>query len=52
MKQAKVLTTEEIKRVMATIASGRHQDRNRLVFQLSLLGGMRACEIASARAGR
>ena len=51
MKQAKVLTQEEIKRVMATIAQSRHADRNRLVFQLSLLGGMRACEIASLQIG-
>ena len=51
MKQAKVLTTEEIKRVMATIAQSRHSDRNRLVFQLSLLAGMRACEIASLQIG-
>ena len=49
MKQTKVLTAEEIKRVMATIAQSRHADRNRLVFQLSLLGGMRACEIASLK---
>ena len=47
MKQAKVLTEQETKRVLSVIAQDRHADRNRMAFMLSLLAGMRACEIAS-----
>ena len=50
MSQAKVLTEAEIKRVLAVVqAQGQHAARNRLVFQLSFLGGMRAGEIASLK---
>ena len=50
MSQAKVLTEAEIKRVLAVVqAQGQHAGRNRLVFQLSFLGGMRAGEIASLK---
>lgn len=48
MSQAKVLSEQEIKRVLAVVqAQGQHAARNRLVIQLSFLGGMRAGEIAS-----
>jgi integrase/recombinase XerD len=51
MKQAKVLTDQEVKRVLAVIAQGRHADRNRMAFMLSMLAGLRACEIASLTFG-
>lgn len=51
MKQAKVLSDQEVKRVLAVIAQGRHADRNRLAFMLSMLAGLRACEIASLTIG-
>lgn len=51
MKQAKVLTDQEVKRVLAVIAQGRHADRNRMAFMLSMLAGLRACEIASLTIG-
>ena len=48
MKQAKVMTEQEVKRVLAVIASQTHHaPRNRLTFMLSYLSGMRACEIAA-----
>lgn len=50
MSQAKVLSETEIKRVLAVVqAQGQHAARNRLVIQLSFLGGMRAGEIASLK---
>ncbi|MAK61606.1 MAG: integrase [Ponticaulis sp.] len=49
MGQAKVLTEQEIKRVLAVIAAKRHSDRNRVAVMLSLLAGMRAGEIAALR---
>lgn len=49
MGQAKVLTEQEIKRVLAVIAAKRHSDRNRIAVMLSLLAGMRAGEIAALR---
>ena len=49
MGQAKVLTEQEIKRVLAVIAAKRHADRNRIAVMLSLLAGMRAGEIAALR---
>jgi integrase/recombinase XerD len=49
MKQAKVLSTDEVKRILAVIAQDRHADRNRMAFQFSLLAGLRACEIASLK---
>ena len=51
MKQAKVLTPDETKRVLSIIAQDRHANRNRMAFMLSLLAGMRACEIASLKIG-
>ena len=43
---AKVLSDAEIKRVLAVIAQRRHATRDRLIFQFTLLAGMRACEVA------
>jgi len=51
MKQAKVLSDLEIKRVLAVITQGRHADRNRMAFMFSMLAGLRACEIASLTIG-
>ena len=47
MKQAKVLTEQEFKRVLAVIASGRHAARNRVALMLSHHAGLRVGEIAS-----
>lgn len=46
MKQAKVLTETELKRVMAVIAQMKHAPRNRLAMMLSHLAGLRVGEIA------
>lgn len=47
MKQAKVLTDAEMKRLLAVIANDRHSERNRLAVMLSHLAGLRVGEIAS-----
>lgn len=47
MKQAKVLTETELKRVMAVIAQMKHAPRNRLAVMLSHLAGLRVGEIAA-----
>lgn len=49
MKQARILTKQEYKRVLAIIDSNRHAERNRAVVFLSFYAGLRACEIASLR---
>lgn len=49
MKQAKVLTDNEMKRLLAVIADGRHAERNRLAVMLSHLVGLRVGEIAALR---
>ena len=49
MKQAKVLTEAEQKRLLAVIANERHSERNRLAVMLSHLAGLRVGEIASLR---
>jgi|ERR1035438_1596721 integrase/recombinase XerD len=46
-KQAKVLSTKDVKRVLQFISANNHAARNRAIFMCSLLGGMRACEIAN-----
>ena len=51
MKQAKVLTDAELKRVIAVVMQGRHAERNRMAVMLSFLAGMRACEIAALTIG-
>ncbi len=47
MKQAKVLSDAELKRVLAVIAAGKHSQRNRLAVLLSHYAGLRVGEIAS-----
>jgi len=49
MKQAKVLTAAEMKRLLAVIADERYAERNRLAVMLSHLAGLRVGEIASLR---
>jgi len=47
LKQAKVLTDAELKRVLAVIAQGKHAQRNRMVVMLSHYAGLRVGEIAA-----
>lgn len=47
MKQAKVLTDNELKRLLAVVEAGKHPARNRLAVMLSFYGGMRVGEIAA-----
>lgn len=47
MKQARVLTDAEFKRLMAVVAQGRHAARNRMAFMLSYHAGLRVGEIAA-----
>jgi integrase/recombinase XerD len=49
MKQAKVLTQAEIKRLLKVVSTTKHASRNRLIVMLSYLAGLRACEIAALR---
>ena len=49
MKQARILTEAEFKRVLAVVNAGKHAERNRAVLYLSFYAGLRACEIASLR---
>lgn len=51
MKQARLLTKAEFKRLQAVIEQHRHPVRNQLIFDLSFSAGFRACEIASVRVG-
>ena len=51
MKQARILTTAEFKRVLAVIDAHRYSERNRAIFHLSFLGGLRACEISALKLG-
>lgn len=51
MKQAKTLRPEEIKRVLAHVATRRHAVRDRAVVLSSFLSGMRAHELASLLLG-
>lgn len=51
MKQAKVLSSEELKRVMAICVTMRNGKRNRLMLMLSHYAGMRVGEIASLEWG-
>ena len=46
-KQAKTLTTHDLRRVLDYIATRKHAARNRAIVMTSFLAGMRACEIAS-----
>ena len=49
MSQAKTLTENELKIVLAIVAQGRHATRNRLMILLSHWSGMRVGEIAALR---
>lgn len=49
MKQAKLLTDAERKRLAAIIDSRRHAVRNHTAVALSFYAGLRACEIAALR---
>ncbi len=49
MKQAKVLTEAERKRLLTVIANDRHGERNRLAVMLSFLAGLRVGEIAALK---
>jgi integrase/recombinase XerD len=51
MKQAKVLTQPEIKRLLRVVSTTKHAARNRLIVMLSYLAGLRACEIAALKVG-
>ncbi len=51
MKQARVPTDAEFKRVMAVVAQTKHAGRNRMAFMLSYLAGLRVGEIASLKVG-
>jgi integrase/recombinase XerD len=49
MKQAKVLSEQELKRVLALVQQGRHGARNRVALMLSHFAGLRVGEIAQLR---
>lgn len=51
MKQARVLTEQEQRRLLAVIADTRYAARNRMAFMLSYMGGMRVGEIAALTVG-
>jgi integrase/recombinase XerD len=51
MKQARVLTEAELRRVLAVVAQERHAERNRLAVMLSYLAGLRVGEIAALKVG-
>jgi integrase len=51
MKQAKLLTNAEQKRIYAIIDAHRYSIRNRAIFACSFFAGLRACEIAALRVG-
>ena len=52
MSQAKVLSDQEIKRILAVVAThGQWSARNRCIFMVSLLSGMRAGEVAALNIG-
>jgi integrase/recombinase XerD len=51
VKQAQVLSDKDIKRVLAAIAKRSYSSRDRAMFMLSLLAGMRVGEIAALTVG-
>ena len=51
MKQAKLLTEAEFRRLTAIVNSLRYQTRNHTIVALSFYAGLRACEIAALRVG-
>jgi len=50
-KQAKVLTDADVKRILGVAAQDRHAARNRCVFMISMLAGLRAIEVANLNVG-
>ena len=51
MKQAKLLTDAEFRRLNAIVNSLRYPTRNHSAVALSFYAGLRACEIAALRVG-
>ena len=51
MKQAKLLSDAEFKRLTAVIKSLRYPTRNHTIVALSFYAGLRACEIAELKVG-
>ena len=49
MRQAQVLSEKDVKRVLSTISRSAFPQRDRAMFMLSLIGGMRVGEIAALR---
>jgi len=49
MKQAKVLTQKELRRVLAVIDAGNHAARNKCAFYLTHLAGLRVKEVAALK---
>ena len=48
-KQAKILTKTQIDMALMSFEMTRHTERNRVLFLLSVKGGLRACECANLR---
>lgn len=46
-KQAKILSDETVRKLLAFTSSTRYPDRNRVIVQLSVKAGLRAGEIAN-----
>lgn len=51
MKQARVPTDAEFKRVLAVVGQTKHAERNRMALMLSYLAGLRVGEIAALTVG-
>lgn len=49
MKQAKVISANEMKRLLAVVETGKHSARNRIAIMLSYFAGMRVGEIAALK---
>jgi integrase/recombinase XerD len=52
MAKAKILTKDEIKRVLAIIGAGRNAQRNRIAYLMSTEAAMRVGEIAACKIGQ
>lgn len=49
MKQARVVSDQELKRFLAVVTAGKHSHRNRIAVMLSYLAGLRVGEIAQLK---
>ncbi|WP_417371838.1 tyrosine-type recombinase/integrase [Gelidibacter japonicus] len=49
MKQAKVISANEMKRLLAVVETGKHSARNRIAIMLSYYAGLRVGEIAALK---